>query len=572
MSRAGVSVTGRNITSRNYILEYWEKINTGEVIVSKKIFKQYEKLAGFIENPESNFILQYDGSKVYYEYDNKYSDRVIEFIETFCKHVKGKLAGEYIKLELWQKAMIASLYSFIGVKDKLRKYRRLHLYVARKNGKTFIAACLIIYELLAGGEKGAEAYTVATKRDQAKITWDMAKLIIKKTPALAKRFDVTIIGIFLRPFRDSLFMPLNKESKKLDGVNAHITHVDEMHAITDMNIIDVMWDSTLSRLQPIELITTTMGLERASTFDAIYDYDENVINGLITDERLLVFCYELDDLKDWQNIKMAYQANPNLGVSRSINDFHEEIEKAKNDALKLTNFLCKSLNIRQTNKINWLKWDDFNNDLVYNLSKFENSVVVGGFDLSRTNDLTAFTILLFDIEKDKIIAQTMYWATQKYIDKIKKVPMKLWVQQGYVRVSGQELINYTDIVDYVSEVINLHGWRFLYINYDSYSAAYLINDLEKLGFSREHVLKATPQGAKTLSIPMQEVEADLKIGRLMYQNNPVTKWCLSNVELEKDRNGNYMPRKGSYERKIDGVATILNCYVGYLSNKTYFKG
>jgi len=421
-----------------------------------------------------------------------------------------------------------------------------------------------------GKEKGAECYTGATKRDQAKIAWDMAKLIIRSSAALITRFRLTVQGIYLRPYSDTFYIPVSKESKKLDGLNAHLSHIDELHAITDNNIIDVMWDSAKSREQPIELITTTMGTERQSTFDDIYENDANVVNGIYSDERLLVFCYELDDEAEWKDLENAYKANPNLGVSISIDSLYEEIEKATNDKSKMVNLLCKTFNVRQTSRHAWLNFEDFDNREKYDLEQFRDNIVIGGFDLSRTGDLTAFSTLFFDKVKKKIVAETMYWCTKKYHDAMNKVPIKLWVKQGYIRISGDELINYRDIVDYVVGNYKNNGWRYIYINYDRWSAGYLINDLEAVGYSKSHVLIATAQGAKTLSIPMQELKANVKQKVLCYQDNPVTKWCWSNCEDEQDRNGNYVLRKGSYERKIDGVATILNAYVSYIPNKEYF--
>jgi phage terminase large subunit-like protein len=471
---------------------------------------------------------------------------------------------------LWQKAILSALYGFVSTETGNRRYRRLHIYVGRKNGKTLFAACIIIYEMLMGGEYGAEFYTGATKRDQAKITWDIAKMMIVSNPALNERFRITLSGIYLRPWSETYFMPVSKESKKLDGLNAYLSHIDELHAIVDNNIIDVMWDSTKTRQQPIELITTTMGTERQATFDDIYTNDSNVVYDIYKDERLLVFCYELDDVSEWKNIHNAYKANPNLGISIRMEDIYEEIEKAKNDASKLINLLCKTFNIRQTNRHAWLSFEDFDNNQKVDLKQFDGAVVIGGFDLSRTGDLTAFTTLFFDRKLKKLVAETMYWCTQKYHDNMTKVPIKLWVQQGYIRISGEELINYRDIVDYVKGNYETRGWRYMFINYDSYSAGYLVNDLEALGYAKNIVLIPTPQGAKTLSIPMQEMEAELKQDNLLYQDNPVTKWCLSNAEVEKDRNGNYLLKKGSYEQKIDGVSTILNCMVSYIPNKEYF--
>lgn len=554
----------------NYIKEYHKKISTGVILTSKKIRIQYEKLADLIDNPETNYIENYDGTKDYYEYDQEYADHVIEFIETFCVHIKGPLAGKPIMLELWQKAFIAALYGFVDTKTGYRKYQRIHLYIARKNGKTLLAVCIIIYELLAGGEMGAECYTSASKRDQAKIAWDMAKAIISRSPLLEKRFNCIREGIFVKPHQDSFFKALSKESKKQDGANAHISHIDELHAITDTNIIDVMWDSSKTREQPIEIITTTMGMERMSTFDETYEYDANVLAGVIKDERLLVFCYELDNVLEWKDIKNAWKANPNLGVSQSINKLHEEIQKAMGDKKKLRNLLCKSFNVSQNNRLAWLDLDDIENKEVVDLKDYEGAIVIGGLDLSRVNDLTAFNTLIIDEETGKKVAITKYWCTQIWYNKIveaNKLPIDIWLEKDFISIAGYDIIDYKRIVTHIMEMINEYGFTYQYIGYDPYSAPMLIQEMAQQGFSEKYCLNKVYQGFNTLSIPLQVLESDLKNNNIVYQNNPVTKWNFLNADIIMDDHQNIKIDKSSADRKIDGVIAIVNGYVEYLRNK-----
>ena len=171
---------------------------------------------------------------------------------------------------------------------------------------------------------------------------------------------------------------------------------------------------------------------------------------------------------------------------------------------------------------------------------------------------------------------TMYWITAKFLEQQEqnnsKVPWRQWVDRGLIRISGNELIDYHDIANYVAANFKQRGWMYQFINYDSYSAVYLVQELAQMGYAEDYCLKSTPQGAKTLSIPMQTLVAHLKSKLICYQNNPVTKWMLSNVELELDRNGNYMPKKAGNkrERKIDGPATILDCYVSLCENVDYY--
>lgn len=547
---------------QNYIVRYHQEIKSGKVNVSKKVSSQMNMLMKDLEEIKSG------ASK--WDFDIRKGNRVISFIETFCIHVKGRLANKRYKLELWQKAILHALFGLVHKETGLRRYRELHLFVGRKNSKTLFAACIMIYLMFKDGEFGPECYSAATKRDQAAISWNMAKLIIKKGP-LRNYFDQTVNGIYVKPYRDSFWQPVSKESRKLDGFNAHAVLVDELHAINDSNMISVLKDGQKSRTQPLLLITTTMGIDRLSTFDDVYDYDEKVLNGTFVDDRKLIFCYELDSEEEWDDIKALQKANPNLGISIPIEQIQEEINEVINDPKQKINFLTKTCNIRQTGTKAWLTFEELNNTAVVDISNFEDPIVIGGFDLSRTNDMTAFSTLIFDSEKNKIIAETMYWITRKYYEANRKdVPFQLWIENGYLRLSGDDLINYHDITQYVYKNVMEKDWKYRFINYDAWSANYLIEELAQYGFAKKHVLIATRQGYQTLSVPMQVLESDLRNKKLVYQDNPITKWNLSNVELLVDSNGNYMPNKANPKKKIDGFATILNAYVSYCENQTYF--
>ena len=543
----------------NYIYEYWEKIKSKEIIVSKKIKQMYRKVIDLLESKNSK-----------YYFNEKRASKIISFIETFCCHVKGVLRGKPIKLELWQKAMLSVVFGVLNKETNKRKYKKWHLYIARKNGKTLLAACVLIYLMVADGEKGAELYSAATKQDQAKLAWDMARQIIYNSPHLSNKFNIKINGIFNGEHQENFFKPLSKDSKSLDGLNASGYLIDELHAITDNNIVDVLWDSTVVREQPLEIITTTMGTVRESTFDNKYDYDEKFLEGVFDDVSLAVFCYELDEPDEYKNIKNAVKANPNIGVSISEENVLEEIKKIENDKSQKSDVLCKRFNVRMTDSQAWLDFDVLNNKEIINIDEIKNKTAIGGFDLSQTGDLTAFTTMLFN--NGKIVCDTMYWVTNDFMkqqEKQHKVPFRKWFDMGLLRISGQNKIDYHDIAEYVMEQYN-KGIFFQKIMYDAWSATYLIDEISNFGYTKGKSLIPVRQGAQTLSIPMQMLEGLLKDKKLIYQNNPITKWCFSNAVLIKDRNGNWMIDKSNRDRKIDGCATILNCLVDLNENYEFY--
>lgn len=295
-----------------YIEEYYKWIIKNPAKVNNKVRDIYKKLVDDLKTSKrvSFFNAELGEEEIHdYIFDKELGDRPIKFIETYCRHSKGKWAGKPIELELWQKAFIEALFGFVDSETKLRKYKKGLLFVGRKNGKSVLDSGLGLYMLTKDGEGGAEVYSVATKKEQAKIVWEESKRMIKKSPALNKRMRCLINGIFFDA-NESSFKALASESNSLDGLNAHFVIADEVHAWKDKNLLDVVYDSMSAREQPMLLETSTMGTIRESVFDNEYDYASKLINGTITDETILPVIYELDNVEEWQNEESWYKANP----------------------------------------------------------------------------------------------------------------------------------------------------------------------------------------------------------------------------------------------------------------------
>ena len=349
-----------------YIEEYWEWIKKNPNKVCNKIKKQYEKLVNDVKTPKevSFYNKLTDEMETHtYIFDEKKSLRCIHFIEKYCKQSKGIWTGKPLKLELFQKAFLQSLFGFVDKDTGLRKYKKAIFFVARKNGKSVLDSAIANYMLTKDNEGGAEIYSVATKKEQSKIVWEESKKMIKKSPSLAKRIRCLIGGIYYDA-TDSVFRALASDSNSLDGLNAHLVIADEVHAWKDKNLLDVMFDSMSARTQPILLETSTMGTIRQNVFDIEYDYASQVIDGAIQDETLLPIIYELDEEKEWTNEECWFKANPALGVIKSTKDLREKVERAKANPIELVNLLCKDFNIRQNTINAWLSFDDLNNEKI----------------------------------------------------------------------------------------------------------------------------------------------------------------------------------------------------------------
>ncbi|TCJ01585.1 terminase large subunit [Cytobacillus praedii] len=540
----------------NPIFEYWNKIESSEEIVSDKVRRVYKKLVDDLNNLNSEW-----------EYSPKRANHAIEFIENFCKHSKGKLGGKPFILELWQKAMTAALFGFIHKIDQTRKYREFILIVARKNGKSAWGSSIALYMMVADGESGPEIVSAATKKDQAKIIWSEAKRMVKKSPVLSKRIR-TLVAEMISDFNDGSFKPLSSDSNTLDGLNVHCSLIDELHAIEDKNLYDVIVDGMTAREQPLSVITTTAGTVREGIFDIKYEEATRIINGYddpegYRDDRVLPIIYELDKREEWTDESCWKKANPGLGTIKSIDQLKSKVEKAKANSMLVKNLLTKDFNIRETSSEAWLTFEQLNNIATYEIEELKPSYGIGGCDLSSTTDLTAAKVIFMVPNDPHVYVKQMYWLPEDLLEqrtKEDKIPYDLWFDQGLLRTTPGNSVHYKFVTEWFLEVRDEFGIYLPWIGYDRWSAKYWVEEMQ--GYFGLEAMVPVAQGKQTLSSPMKLLGADLEAKLVNYNNNPVDKWCLSNTAIEVDKNLNIQPTKTKNQRRrIDGTAALLNAYV-----------
>ena len=548
-----------------YIEEYYQFLLKNPDKANKKILTVYKKLVQDIYNPRQvsffNEITEETETHTYI-FDLNKANRPIQFIEKFCKHSKGKWAGKPVKLELWQKAFIQAGFGFVDKTTGLRKYKKIVLFVARKNGKSTIDAGLGNYMLTSAGEGGAEVYSIATKRDQAKVVWDEAKRMIKKSPALAKRIRALVTGLYYDE-TESFFKALSSDSNSLDGLNAFFVIADEIHAWKDKNLLDVMYDSMSAREEPLLIETSTMGNIRENVFDNEYEYCSDIILGYegqneFIDETILPIIYELDNPKEWQDEKKWYKANPGLGTIKNIKDLRDKVNRAKNNPSELINLLCKDFNIRQNEQDKWITFDIANNETTFDIDYIYDTYAIGGVDLSSTTDLTCATLIVIK-ENKKYVLQQYFIPSKKLEFKIKddKIPYDKWEKRGLVTVCDGAKVNYSDVTQWFLRMNEEYKISTLWVGYDPWNTQYWVEEMKEYGFEIIEVR----QGAKTLSNPMKQLEADLIEKNVIYNNNPILKWCLCNTAVKRDENDNIRPVKGQKQRaRIDGTVSLITAY------------
>ena len=552
--------------SYNPILEYWEQIGKNEIVVGSKVKRIYGKIIGDLNRTDT-----------VYEYSSKRANHAIEFIENYCRHSKGKWGGKPIDLELWQKAFLASTFGFIHKIDGTRKYREVLLIVARKNGKSTIASGIGLYLQVADNEPGAEIYAVATKKDQAKLVWLEAKRMVKKSPVLLKRIK-PLVSDLVSDWNDSTFKPLGSDSDTLDGLNVHGAMMDEIHAWKDKNLYDVIVDGTSSREQSLIMMITTAGTVRESVYDMKYDEAERLLIGIEAndehlDERFLPIVYELDSRKEWTEPDCWVKANPGLGTIKKQDQLESKVNKAKSNPLLVSNLLTKDFNIRETSSEAWLTFEQLNNQETYDLKALSANYGIGGADLSITTDLTAAKVIFMVPNDERIYVLSMYWLPEDLLEKRSKedkIPYDLWREQGLLRTTPGNTIHAKFVTDWFVEVREEHGIYVPWVGYDSYSASYWVEEM-KSHFGGSSMIDIK-QGKRTLSGPMHSLGAELDAKRVIYNNNPIDKWCLSNTVVDIDKNGNIQPMKSkNQKRRIDGTAALLNAYVVLQDKKSDYQ-
>ena len=544
----------------NYIAEYNERLQRGEIPACRRVKAIYAQLAAQSVQTGGRYV-----------FDEARAQRPIDFIERFCRHSKGEWAGKPVKLELFQKAFIQALFGFIDAETGLRRYREAFFLVGRKNGKSTLLAGLALYMLIADGEGGAEVYSTATKYAQARLLFDEAHNMVKQSPDLSRHMKKRKTDLYYLPSMSKL-QALARNSDTLDGLNASFVIMDELHGVKDRNLYEVMRQSQSARRQPLLVMITTAGTVRECIFDDMYEHACAVADGSITDETFLPILYELDKRDEWTDPAAWIKANPSLGAIKKADDLRIKVDRAKQNPVELSGVLCKEFNIRETVKTAWLSFDAINSTDTFDMNTFRGAYCIGGVDLSITTDLTCASLLFMKRGSEQKYVTQMYWLPADNLrERVQqdKIPYDKWLERGLLRLCAGNTINYSDVTAWFTETVKQYELFPAWVYYDSYSARYFVEEMQMQGFNMVRCI----QGAKTLSLPMQMLGADLQAHKVNYNNNPVLKWCLTNTGIQTDRNGNIVPVKNQSPRqRIDGTAALLDCYVGLYEHYNEFTG
>ncbi len=488
-------------------------------------------------------------------FDDQTAREAISFFR-LLKHSKGEWAGRPLTLEPWQQFVVASLLGWRRT-DGTRRYRTAYLEVARKNGKTTLAAGLGLYLMLADGEPGAEVYSVATKRDQARLSHGEATRMAKSSPAIRRMVNVYRDNIHIVDTA-SKFEPLGADADTMDGLNVHAALVDEVHAHKTRTVWDVIETATGARRQPLMLAITTSGYNRQSLCWQLHEYSQQVLDGVIEDDSWFGAIYTLDEDDDWEDESLWPKANPNLGVSKKWDDMRRKAARAREMPAALNAFLRLELDIWTQAETKWIPWQHWQacGDAV-DAEGMRGRTCYGGLDLSSNIDVSAF-VLVFPPQGngDKYQVLSRFWIPEEAMverSRRDRVPYDDWVRQGLITATPGNVIDYAWILDQIDQDAQAYDIRE--VAFDRWGATKIATELMERG--GEDWLVQFGQGYVSMSPAMRELERLILEHKLAHGNNPVLTWMANNLVVRTDPAGNIKPDKEKSIERIDGMVALV---------------
>ena len=559
--------TSKNKTE-NYILSYYQAMKDGREVVGSWVLMLYEYIVKGLE------------IKLFY-YDHKKAMRVIDYFEKHVFHVEGSKAPNTIELELWQKAFLSLVYGIVDESGK-KQFREILLVIGRKNGKSLIASGIGKFHFENGDEYGAKIYNIAPKLDQANIIydtiWQMVALdpeYIEKKRAMEEMrasdtshrasFDDSHIERHRQtdlyyPLLNSMVKKLAFSAKKSDGFNPSVCLCDEIASWSGdagLKQYEVMRSGMGAREEGLMFSFTTSGYINDSIYDELMKRATRFLLGDSKEKRFLPLLYMIDDLDKWNDINELKKANPNLGVSISVDYILEEIAVAEGSLSKKAEFLTKYCNLKQNSSLAWLDTKTVEKccGAHLDINDFKNNYCVAGLDLSQTTDLTACFVV---VEKDgKLYVFGKFWLPSEKLDEASErdgVPYRLYVEQGILELSGDNYVDYHDCYNWLVHLVQDLQILPLKVGYDRYSAQYLIQDLNTFGFQTDDVF----QGYNLWGV-LQELEGLMKDGKVHIGDNQLLKAHFLNAALKMD----YASARGKLIKltptgHIDGLAALTD--------------
>jgi len=559
--------------THSFLLEYIDLCKKGEILIGQELMMQLDIL---IEN--------FNDKEIEINFDDAH--KRIRFIETKCRHFEAPFAGKPFILELFQKAFIEAIYIFKIFDDEIGKWIRLYqdilFLVARKNGKTPLIAAICLSEYFCG-EVGTRILCSSNDYEQADLMFQAINSMREESKALSNvtRGNIKEIsfGNPRKPKKRGKFSYQNKgKIRKIsaktggkEGRNIRVGAVDETHELKDNSSIMPIRQALSTQDDPLYIELTTEGVINDGYLDDRLKEARQVLNREIERPRWLIWLYTQDSEREiWQSEDSWLKSNPGLGVIKKRSFLQKMIDESKTSKSMRVYVMSKDFNIKQNNATAWLTPEDINNEETFDLEDFRNSFGIGGVDLSKTGDLTSAKVMLMRKDDPKKYFVQKYFIPQSKFDNLSTVDkerFREWVRQDFITVSPGNENDFSLVTAWFVKLFKSYNIRVYKTGYDKWSAVYWSKEMEAHGFDTEKVAQDY-----SLSEAMKLVEADLKSNLIVYNNNPIDKWCLENTALNFNTKMDMMPIKiqGQDDKKIDGAVTKIIAYKVYIDNRSEF--
>jgi len=536
--------------------QYAQDVLNGNIVVGKRIMQAVQRFYKWIdEADEKGFYL-----------DHTKGMMKINFFETLLEHTKGKSAGTQFKLAPFQQFTIYNVFAWMQNKQggPIRRINNVYEKVGKKNGKTAVMAGLGLDHISFELEPGAECYVGATKEEQAKICFNQACEFIKKSTTLQKLgFQVLQREIKFLPSSSSM-KPLGGDSKTQDGINSSLSIIDEYHAHASDGVKENLESSMASRKQPLVYTITTAGTNISGVCKNFEDSCINILDGLLEDDHFFIMIHDLDEDDDWEDETVWCKANPNLGVTVSLDFLRKEYNKAKNQPSKAPNFKTKHLNMWVDAPEIWIPTETWIKNTVtvsdYEALFIEKAKEFGSTaatDLSTTTDLTAQVWLTYpDTEGNRYI-MPYFFCPLATIDKRSKedrVPYRYWADTGLIIATPGNTVDYSAIKTNTYQ--NYYKYNTKIVAFDQWNAEDIRNQIAETGIETSFF----SQSIGVISYPTKQFEKLVYDETLKHDGNPVLIWMLSGCVKIEDANENIKVHKGKShqgKKRVDGIIASI---------------
>ena len=526
--------------------KYAKDVLDGKIVACTYVKKACERFFSDLKNPD-------------YYFNEEAADKFLKFC-SILKLNTGKFAGVPFKPLPWQHFLFDNVYGFYRVKNNKRKYNTAYVLIARKNTKSTTIAAMLLYGLLE--QQCAQVIVGANSKEQAAITFKQATLLAKSIDPNGKFFTYQRDRILFKQ-TDSFLRTISADTTKADGYNISVGAVDEIEEAVDSKMYDIMVSSQGMQENPLMLLIGTAGFDKSYYGYQRYQLATEILMGLKDVDSQFILLYTLDDGDDWADENVWIKANPCLDITVTRDYLKTQVENAKSIPSEEVGVKTKNLNVYCDSSNVWIP-DHYliecSKDI--NLDDFINKDCYIGVDLGATSDLTAVSFLIVD--EDKYYFKTHYYLPESALyEKADKELYKQWKKEGYLTVTQGNVTDY----DYITNDIMKYFQKLIIkrISYDPYNATQWAIDCTQKGLP----LQPYAQNLGNFNKPTKEIERLIMGKKAIIDNNPINRFCFSNVEIKSDHNGNFKPSKSIDKKKIDGVIAMIEALGGWLSVAHY---